>query len=253
MGEKYSIIWHKSVDSTNNEAWRMLGDIDIMSVVAAEFQTAGRGQKGNVWSSEAGKNLTFSIAVPFGSGHFASLPARRQFAVSQAAALAVVSFLAGEGIVAKVKWPNDIYVGDRKICGILIEHKVRGSMLEGSVIGIGLDVNQTEFPEGLPNPVSMALLTSREYPLAESLGKIADIFHDMLSEAVSSEASLSSLEERYVSLLYRRDELHRFTDNRTGEEFDGMIRGIDENACILVDIPGKGRQSFAFKEISYIL
>lgn len=253
MGEKYPIIWYKTIDSTNNAAWRMLNEIDIMSVVAAEYQTAGRGQKGNVWSSESGKNLTFSIAVPFGTGQFAPLPARRQFAVSEASALAIVSFLAENGIIAKVKWPNDIYVDDRKICGILIEHKVRGSMLAGSVSGIGLDVNQTAFPEGLPNPVSMAMLTSREYPLQKSLQRIADIFFDTLSGAVSSETSLAALEERYVSLLYRINETHRFIDCRSGEEFSGKIRGIDENACLLVERPGQGRQSFAFKEISYVL
>lgn len=253
MGEKYLIIWCECIDSTNNAARKMLEDIDIMSVVAAGFQTAGRGQKGNVWSSEAGKNLTFSIAVRFGSGEFPALPAVRQFAVSEAAALAIVSFLAEEGIKAMIKWPNDIYVGDRKICGMLIEQKVRGGMLEGSVIGIGLDVNQTDFPPELPNPVSMTLLTGKEYPLEESLERIAGIFHRILSEALSSGQALSSLEERYVSKLYRRDELHRFIDCRSGEEFEGLIRGIDGNACLLVDRPDKGRQSFAFKEISYVL
>lgn len=253
MGEKYLIIWHECIDSTNNAARKMLEDIDIMSVVAAGFQTAGRGQKGNVWRSEAGKNLTFSIAVRFGKGEFAELPARRQFAVSEVSALAIVSFLAENGIMAKIKWPNDIYVGDKKICGMLIEQKVRGSMLEGSIVGIGLDVNQTDFPPELPNPVSMALLAGKEYPLEESLERITCIFHRMLSDSLSSVQALSALEERYVSILYRRDEPHRFIDCRSGEEFEGIIRGIDENACLLVERPGRGRQSFAFKEISYVL
>ena len=253
MGEKYLIIWYECIDSTNNAARKMLEDIDIMSVVAAGFQTAGRGQKGNVWASEAGKNLTFSIAVRFGSGQFPAFPAVRQFAVSEAAALAIVSFLSEKGIDAMIKWPNDIYVGDRKICGILIEQKVRGSMLDGSVIGIGLDVNQTDFPQELPNPVSMSLLTGKTYQLEESLEQIAGIFYKILSDALVSESALSALEDRYVSILYRRDEHHRFIDCRSGEEFEGIIRGIDENACLLVDRPDKGRQSFAFKEISYVL
>ena len=214
MGKKYDIIWYGTVDSTNTVARNTLSVIDKMSVIAAEYQTAGRGQKGNVWSSEAGKNLTFSAAVRFGTGMFPKIPAQDQFAVSEAAAVAVSDCLAAYGITASVKWPNDIIVRDRKICGILIENTVRGAMLEGSVIGIGLN--------------------------STILGQLTD------------ETAIGRLNGRYLSGLYWKDELHRFADCISGEEFDGIIRGITPAARLVVETAGGKTREFAFKEISYL-
>ena len=107
--------------STNSYASARAAELEDWTVVSARRQTAGRGQRGNGWEAEEGKNLTFSVF--FRPENFR---ARDQFALSEAVALAVVETLAGEGIEARVKWPNDIYVGDRKICGILIEHAVMG-------------------------------------------------------------------------------------------------------------------------------
>lgn len=251
MGKKYDIIWYGTVDSTNTVARNTLSVIDKMSVIAAECQTAGRGQKGNVWSSEAGKNLTFSAAVRFGTGMFPKIPAQDQFAVSEAAAVAVSDCLAAYGITASVKWPNDIIVRDRKICGILIENTVRGAMLEGSVIGIGLNVNQTVFPPEVPNPTSMKRETGTEYSADSVLEKLAGTLSTILGQ-LTDETAIGRLNGRYLSGLYWKDELHRFADCISGEEFDGIIRGITPAARLVVETAGGKTREFAFKEISYL-
>ena len=157
MAKKHDIIWLESADSTNEECKRHISDLDNLSVMAALSQTCGKGQRGNVWISDPGKNLTFSILLKSDNGSIFQVKACDQFIISEAAALSVTDLLAAHGIPAKIKWPNDIYVGNRKICGILIEHSLRADRISWSIIGIGLNVNQTIFPDDLPNPTSMAL------------------------------------------------------------------------------------------------
>ena len=153
MKNKTDIIWLDEVDSTNNEAKRRLPDVDNLSVVSAMAQTAGRGQGDHTWHSRPGENLLFSILLKEPE----VLPAEQK-KISDAIAQSVVQLLERHGIEAWIKPPNDIWVGDRKICGILIEHSLRAGRILWTVIGIGLNVNQTSFPEDLPNPTSMAIL-----------------------------------------------------------------------------------------------
>ena len=125
----------------------------------AREQTAGRGQRGNSWEAAPGENVTLSLML-----RPEEVPAGRQFEVSEAVALGVVDLLDSLGIDnVAVKWPNDIYVGDRKICGILIENSLTGTMIARSIAGIGLNVNQTEWLSDAPNPVSIAQITGRKH------------------------------------------------------------------------------------------
>ena len=146
MAKKHDIIWLESIDSTNEECRRRISDIDNLSVVAALSQTSGKGQRGNVWLSESGQNLTFSIVLKFPAkglkAEMEPMLAYDQFVLSEITSLAIVDLLADFGIEAKIKWPNDIYIGDRKICGMLIENSLRGEWIQHSIIGIGLNVNQ---------------------------------------------------------------------------------------------------------------
>ncbi len=147
----------EEVDSTNSYVAVHAAELEDMTMVIADSQTAGRGQRGNSWESEQGKNLTFTLLYkPQG------IAPREQFAISEAAALAVADFLVESGMEAKVKWPNDIYAGDRKISGILIEHALMGQTIQHTRIGIGLNVNQREFRSDAPNPVSMVQLLGSE-------------------------------------------------------------------------------------------
>ena len=198
MESKTDIIWLERVDSTNDEARRHISEIDNLSVVSALEQTKGRGQRGNRWSSQPGENLTFSLVVK----DF-RIKANEQSAISQATALSLVDLLSRHEIKARIKWPNDIYAGDEKICGILIENSLKGSEIDWSIIGIGLNVNQTAFPEDLPNPTSMKLCTgnSNPYNTREILEEFMGIFTGYYREYLNVNGALDRLEEQFVSNL----------------------------------------------------
>ena len=149
-----NVIWLDTVDSTNSEAFRRLEELPSGTVLAAKEQTAGRGQRGNTWFSEPGKNLTFSILLKYGSGGPEPLPAADSMWLNYLISVVVVDFLQSYGIWCKVKWPTDIYVGRNKICGILIETVLAGDRLAASVRGVGLNINQREFPQ-LANATSL--------------------------------------------------------------------------------------------------
>lgn len=196
MKTKTDIIWLESVDSTNNEAKRRLDSIDKLSVLSAVSQSAGKGQGDHTWTSSAGKNLTFSIVIkPEG------ILAKDSFVISQITALSVVDFLAGNGIEAEIKWPNDIYVCGRKdgkkICGILIENVFKGESLASSIIGVGLNINQTDFPDNLPNPVSLKQLTGRDYNLDETLEQFMEVFTEIYEKG-----SRQEIDSRYNKLMF---------------------------------------------------
>ena len=198
MESKTDIIWLERVDSTNDEARRHISEIDNLSVVSALEQTKGRGQRGNTWLSLAGENLTFSLIVK----DF-RIKSNEQAAISQATALSLTKLLGRYGIEARIKWPNDIYTGDNKICGILIENSLKGVEIEWSIIGIGLNVNQTSFPEHLPNPTSMRLCTgnSNPYNTREILEEFMGIFTGYYREYLNGNGVLDRLEEQFVSNL----------------------------------------------------
>lgn len=178
MDKLTDIRWYDSVESTNDEARRLIRDLDNLSVIAARCQTAGRGQGDHKWHSLPGENLTFSVVLKFGERGLAPLAARDALLITETVTLALRLYLEEKGITVRIKWPNDIYTGDRKICGILIENILQGQDVASSIVGIGLNLNQTEFPSDLPNPVSLALLTGSRYdPAAELLR-----FHAILSE-----------------------------------------------------------------------
>ena len=153
--------------STNDEARNpRYGHGDA---ICAERQSAGRGQRGHTWSSEEGCNLMFSLVW-----EPCFLPVSEQFLLSEAVALALTDLFGGYGIDARIKWTNDIYAGDRKLVGILIEHNLTGDRLSRTIVGIGVNVNQTRFDPSLPNPSSMHLETGCEYDRQEVLHRLGD-------------------------------------------------------------------------------
>ena len=163
MEKLTDIRWHDTVESTNDEARKAVGELDNLSVIAARCQTAGRGQGDHTWHSRPGENLTFSVVLKFGGDGLAPLAARDMLLITETVTLALRRYLLRKRVSARIKWPNDIYVGDRKICGILIENILHGPEVSASIVGIGLNLNQTEFPSDLPNPVSLSLLTGKSY------------------------------------------------------------------------------------------
>ncbi len=202
----------------------------------AREQTAGRGQRGNSWEAEPGKNITLSVML-----RPDNLPALRQFEISEAVALGVADTVESLGIEGvAVKWPNDIYVGDRKIAGILIENSIRGANIAYSVAGIGLNVNQTEFRSDAPNPVSIAQLTGRSYDLVELASAMVSRILDRLGRVNHAE---------YRRRLWRGTGLWRWT-TPDGNEFEAEI--VDVAPDGMLTLSGCPRP-FAFKQLSPLL
>ena len=280
MAKKHDIIWLDSIDSTNEEAKRHISDIDNLSVLSAYEQTEGRGQRGNTWTSTPGENLMFSIVLKN-----PKISARDQFCINEITSLSVVDFLSQHGISARIKWPNDIYVGSKKICGILIENSLRGSGISSSIIGIGLNINQRNFDVNLPNPTSMALCQPEStYEIHQCLEEFMDIFRSYVSRLMDY-GKWDSLRESYLSKLWRLNEQTIFIDYTSlpsgchegpmnissagssscspgfpgqtapaGRPFTGIIRGLSQIGLLIVeDIEIGELKEFAFKEIGYIL
>ena len=245
------IIWLDSVDSTNEEARRRYQICDNLSVLSALSQTSGRGQMGNVWVSETGRNLTFSIILKLNDGPMQRIPAYDQFAICEIAALAVSDYLNSLDIPAMIKWPNDIYVNDQKICGILIENMIRGEWLSGSIIGIGLNVNQETFSPSLPNPTSMCLETSRKYDIHECLEDFMHIFTEYYERYLNIKGGLNKLRTLYLAQMWHKGEPHRY--RAEGNEFTGIIRNISDIGRLVIETEKGELKEFAFKEIEYII
>ena len=236
-----------SVNSTNTYLKEHPEEVDSMTMLVAREQYAGRGQRGNFWEAEPGKNLTFSFRFkPEG------LKPIEQFAISEAVALAITDYLKEE-FDPKVKWPNDIYVGNRKIAGILIEHSIMGNEISNTIVGIGLNINQTDFRSDAPNPVSMSQLSGMEYNLEEEASRLGACLECRLASIVEEDGR--NLNHRdYLQKLWRNDgAFHPFVDNRNGETFQGRIEDVEPSGLLVVKKESGHADRFAFKEVSFVI
>ena len=249
MGDRTSIQWLEETDSTQEAFRGHIDGYDNMSVVAARLQTSGRGQRGNSWHSRKGENLTFSMLLKFGPGGFGRLKATDQFAITVAATLGVRSYLSAEGIGCNVKWPNDIYVRRKKICGMLVENVLDGENISSSVLGIGLNVNQRDFPPQLANPTSMSLLTGKEYFLERELEKLCSCLADSLKDGLDGMPRFGA----YQEMLFGKGVFREYFDCLEGNAFEGRILGVSKAGLLQVEKRNGELKEFAFKEISYII
>lgn len=250
------IHWFDTVDSTNTRLMAEKDSIPDRSVYAAMFQTAGRGQKGNRWESKAGENLTFSILLKP-----AGIPAGDQFIISQIVALGVLDYVESHGVKASIKWPNDIYAGDRKICGTLIENTLNNNTIASTIAGIGLNMNQRVFDPSLPNPTSLALETGMSFDVKEELPKLLDCIFKYY-EQIDSPYARNGFDEKYLSRLYRRGQWHLFeelpaseipAEKRSGLRIEARVLGIDAEARLLLEHRDGTLHSYGFKEIKYVI
>ena len=233
---KWKIVHIDETDSTN----RWLKDHgEGTMVVATDYQTAGKGCGSNAWESERGKNLTFSMLI-----HPDGIAAREQFHITEVVSVALCRTLQPY-IYNKVeiKWPNDIYVGDRKLCGILIENRLQGNVIVDCIIGIGLNVNQRVFLSDAPNPVSMYQLTGQETDREALLADFLQTFdQEWQSKANGSE---------YRELLYRKGKDGLY-EAKTGRFVAKLTDVLPDGRLLLVDEEGK-EHTYAFKEVSFII
>ena len=197
------ILWLETVDSTNSELRKRISGLDNLSIVATRAQTAGRGQGTHTWFATPGKNLTFSILYRFEGA--CALAASDALLITQVTTLALRDYLLAHGVQARIKWPNDIWVDDRKICGILIENAVEGGRVRESIVGIGLNLNETDWPAELPNPVSLHELTGRSYdPAAELVALHKEIRRRF--GLLASPDGRCSLQEEFGKFMFRLPE-----------------------------------------------
>ncbi len=220
-------------------------------VVWADYQTAGRGQRGHEWHSRKGENLTFSVVL-----EPTIVPIAEQFSVSEVVALSLVDMLSEYGIGARIKWTNDIYVGDRKLVGILIEHSLSSTALRRTIVGIGINVNQTEFDPSIPNPVSMAQLLGKELNAEEVLQcflKHLQENYEALREMQNAKCKMQNvLHERYNSLLYRLNEYHIYA-LPSGERFEAKILGTAPNGALRLEDEKGQAKDYLFKEVEFVI
>lgn len=170
----FNVIWKESSPSTNAELKSAVSDMPDGTVLATVSQNEGYGQGDHKWHSAPGMNLTFSILRKYSQNRV--FPATEQQLLTMATSLAVLDFLCMHSVEASIKMPNDIYVSGNKICGIMIENGLYGKNMKWSVIGIGLNINETEFPKDLPNPVSLSMLTGVKYEIKKCLSEFLKHF-----------------------------------------------------------------------------
>lgn len=244
--------------STNSALAAMAGECDHGTVLSTRCQTAGRGQRGNSWEAAPGENITMSLLLrPKG------LHPARQFVISEAVSLAIVKVLhsylpcrCGESV--SIKWPNDIYYGDRKICGILIENSITSTGINHSIVGIGINVNQERFLSNAPNPVSMRQIAGRCFPLYNLMAEIGTEIIRMADEAVDDivrgrEDGTERLGRLYFASLWRTDGFYPYRDNLRGEMIEARIRSVAPDGVITLLLTTGEERSYRFKEISAVV
>ena len=235
------------VASTNGYARGLATDGGAV-LVTADYQTAGRGQRGNSWESASGVNLLFSLVItPVG------VSASQQFVLCELISVALCEVLSRYVPDVRIKWPNDIYYRDQKLCGILIEHDLEGVHLSRTIIGVGLNVNQVHFMGDAPNPVSLFQILGHEVEREVLLRVVVDHFMELYAQYSAACPTLcrDALHERYSRLLYRRGVEAMFRD--ADGDFVATLRGVADDGCLLLDDASGKQRSYLFKEVAYVL
>ncbi len=244
LGKK--TIYLETVNSTNSYLKELTNReiVEEGTIVCAQNQTAGRGQRGNVWLSEDNKNLLFSFVV-----YPRFLAAERQFLLSKITALAVADFLKEYVENIQIKWANDIYINDLKIAGILIEHAISGINIEKTIVGVGLNVNQREFDKSLPNPTSMSLHTGKEYDLRVLLNELCVKFDFWYGQLFANNVEM--IDNMYIKLLYRFGIKSWFEDQNG--KFQATIDGINSFGQLCMTDEANNQRVYSFKEVSFCI
>lgn len=238
------IVKLNATNSTNSHLRGLYatGSIEDFTTVIAKTQTQGRGQMGTVWESEASKNLTFSVFKDM-----VEISLEHPFYISMATALALIKALQIFSIPRlSVKWPNDILSADKKICGVLIENVIKQNKINGSFIGIGLNVNQTEFID-LPKASSLKVLSGKVYDLDELVFEILKNLKDYF--LILRAGDFKVLKSEYESYLFRKNKPSTFKDAE-GFIFSGFIKGVSDSGNLQVRLEDSIQKEYDLKEIT---
>lgn len=239
------LIRLESVDSTNTYAKELLANFKPLAegtVILAEKQHSGRGQGENRWISDSGQNLTFSLVL-----YPVFLQPARQFSLSKTIALAISDFLQRETVQKVcIKWPNDLFVNDHKVGGILIENSISGNLIRYSIIGIGLNINQTDFGT-LPQAASLKSLTGKTFDRDQCLARLCESIEARYLQLRANHTS--QLDRDYLDRLYRLGETHLY--KTSAGLIKGTITGVSETGKLCLDT-ASGTTEFDLKEIAYL-
>jgi BirA family transcriptional regulator, biotin operon repressor / biotin---[acetyl-CoA-carboxylase] ligase len=238
-------IYTENSGSTNTDAAVIIqnGNAVEGTIIHTGFQSAGRGQKGNIWESEKDKNLLFSIILFPGMVQPAD-----QFIISMVISLGIKDFLMTLIPEVKIKWPNDIFAGNDKIAGILIENSISTDSITSCVAGIGLNVNQDRFSGFIPRAVSLKMLTGRDYDIIWCLNRLATYLDVRYKQLIAAESS--DITAGYISSLFRLNEWSRYST--AAGEFTGRIISVSRSGCLIVETRDGVKKEFAFREIEFI-
>lgn len=241
------ILRFDSLESTNKYCELLdLNQVEEFTVIWASSQTGGVGQQGCHWESQPGKNLTVSIVL-----HPSFLPAHSQFLLTQMLSLAVADYLrdAMPSQSVAIKWPNDIYLGHKKICGILTTTRIANAHIASAVCGIGLNVNQLQFSSDIPNPTSMALCMGHEFDLEEVLKDLVVAIEKRYKQLQDGESAL--VQHDYLSLLLNSGKPARYLYQ--GQEITATIDGVDDYGHLLLTDASRRTLVCGIKEIQFLL
>lgn len=245
---KFNIHRLERVGSTNHYAFGVCKNKEAKEgdVFSASDQFEGRGYHDNSWLSKPGKNLTFSLILQPGF----LLPSR-QFVITQFISLAIVDLLKeiihDENVC--IKWPNDIYINNLKVCGILVQNTIIGNAFEYSIIGIGMNVNQNEFPPELPNPTSIIHYVKKELLLDNLLNELLKCIDERYESNMMVNYT-EALKKEYLDHLYRFNQIHNFKDKNGS--FKGRITGIGEYGELMITDEKGTTKNYHFKEIEFL-
>jgi len=241
-----SIIRLQSVDSTNNYAKSFLKQNKTLAegtVIIAESQEQGRGQYGNSWDTEPGKNLTFSIVL-----YPKFLKASEQFLLSQAVSLGIVDCLRNHiSLPVFIKWPNDILIEKKKMCGILIENNIMKDALSESIVGIGLNVNQSVFPESVLNATSLKLISKNDFDLEVLLQELLGCIEKYYLKLMHGQ--IDFIKEKYLQQLYQYKISADY--NIKNEKVEGTIEGVNKMGQLEMRVKDEVRV-FNNKEVEFL-
>lgn len=238
-------LFYDKLSSTNTMSATLLKKENVPdgTIVYTGYQYSGKGQKGNKWESEEGKNLLVSIIL-----HPAVINAESQFIISKVISLGIKDFLNQMADHVFIKWPNDIYIKDDKIAGILIENSVIRNEIEHTIAGIGININQEKFPENIPNPTSLRLVTGVEHDLEKclmSLSKTTDHWYKQLLYDKTDQ-----INDEYFSSLYRVGIWTEFKD--INGIFEGKIIAVTDSGRLQIEDRRGRTYEYGFKEVDFL-
>lgn len=233
-------------NSTMEQAGKLRPDQGDCWLITTDSQSQGRGQRDNKWEDEAGKNLLFSFVF---CPH--QLLAAQQFLLSQVTALSLWQTLLGLCPGFTIKWPNDLYFQERKVAGMLLEHAVQGNLIQRTVVGIGLNVNQRHFYSDAPNPISLYQIVGHELSRQHLLESFIAHFNHYYALLCASETEI--LRTQYWDALFRNTGWHAYTDLQTGAHFFAKLLAVMPHGGLVLQTTEGQQRTYAFKEVAFDL